>query len=168
MTYDSPLGKLTLAAENGALCGLWLAGQKHFGRGVPGIVNGNAETIRRDITQKDEIVFQKAFDWLTDYFAGGQPPIIDLPLRPSGTDFQKNVWRILCEIPYGGLRTYGEIALQIGCKSARAVGGAVGRNPVSIIIPCHRVVGAKGKLTGYAGGIGAKERLLILEGLTAV
>ena len=105
------------------------------------------------------------------YFAGGRPPVAELPLAPVGGEFRQAVWKILCDIPYGEVTTYGEIARKMAARgnrrsmSAQAVGGAVGHNPISIIIPCHRVVGAGGSLTGYAGGIAAKIRLLKLEGV---
>lgn len=158
--YSSPLGPLTLAGDGEHLTGLWLEGQKYFG----GTVSGNME-------EKDGLpVFAAAKDWLDRYFAGGKPRTGELPLAPVGGEFRRAVWRILCEIPYGEVTTYGEIARKIarnGNKkgmSAQAVGGAVGHNPISIIIPCHRVVGTGGSLTGYAGGIPAKIRLLELEG----
>lgn len=158
--YSSPLGPLTLAGDGEHLTGLWLKGQKYFG----GTVNGNME-------EKDGLpVFAAAKDWLDRYFAGGKPRISELPLAPVGGEFRQAVWRILCEIPYGEVTTYGEIARKIAWSgnkkgmSAQAVEGAVGRNPISIIIPCHRVVGTGGSLTGYAGGIPAKIRLLELEG----
>ncbi|WP_295925618.1 methylated-DNA--[protein]-cysteine S-methyltransferase, partial [uncultured Akkermansia sp.] len=112
-----------------------------------------------------------AKDWLDRYFAGGRAPIAQLPLAPVGGEFRQAVWKILCGIPYGEVTTYGEIARKMAARgnrrsmSAQAVGGAVGHNPISIIIPCHRVVGTGGSLTGYAGGIAAKIRLLELEGV---
>ena len=158
--YSSPLGMLTLASDGGSLAGLWLEGQKYFGG-----------TVSRNMEERDGLpVFAAAKDWLDRYFAGGKPRISELPLAPVGGEFRQAVWRILCEIPYGEVTTYGEIARKIamrgnkGGMSAQAVGGAVGHNPISIIIPCHRVVGAGGSLTGYAGGIAAKIRLLELEG----
>lgn len=158
--YSSPLGPLTLAGDREHLTGLWLKGHKYFG----GTVNGNME-------EKDDLpVFAAAKDWLDRYFAGGKPRISEFPLAPVGGEFRQTVWKILCEIPYGEVTTYGEIARKIAWSgnkkgmSAQAVGGAVGRNPISIIIPCHRVVGTGGSLTGYAGGIPAKIRLLELEG----
>jgi methylated-DNA-[protein]-cysteine S-methyltransferase len=103
-------------------------------------------------------------EWLGAYFAGRKPGIGDLPLAPNGSAFRWSVWKELLAIPYGEVATYGDIAERIGCKSAQAVGGAVGHNPISIIIPCHRVVGRNGSLTGYAGGLDRKRKLLELEG----
>ena len=100
--------------------------------------------------------------WLSLYFEGKIPDFLP-PLNPKGTEFQKQVWEALLQIPYGETNTYGALAKKLGCKSAQAVGGAVGRNPISVLIPCHRVVGAGGKLTGYAGGVEKKEFLLQLE-----
>lgn len=123
------------------------------------------------MTAKDDLpVFDAAKGWLDRYFAGKQPAISELPLRPIGGEFRQHVWRLLCEIPYGEVTTYGEIAQKVAVKmnkttmSSQAVGGAVGHNPISIVIPCHRVVGTNGSLTGYAGGIGTKVKLLELEG----
>lgn len=150
--YPSSLGALTLASDGERLTGLWLAGQKYFGGG------------RTEWEEKDDLaVFAAARRWLDDYFADRRPDPMSLPLRLQGTDFQKAVWRQLLQIPYGITVTYGELAVRIGCASARAVGGAVGRNPISIIIPCHRVVGSGGNLAGYAGGVARKEKLLALE-----
>lgn len=158
--YSSPLGLLTLASGSDHLAGLWLEGQKYFGA----TASGNME-------ERDDLpVFTAAKDWLDRYFAGGKPRINELPLAPVGGEFRQDVWKILCEIPYGEVTTYGAIARKLAMRgdkeriSAQAVGGAVGHNPISIIIPCHRVIGAGGSLTGYAGGIAAKIRLLELEG----
>jgi methylated-DNA-[protein]-cysteine S-methyltransferase len=114
-------------------------------------------------------VLDAAQAWLEDYFVGKRPEPARLPLNPKGTEFQKAVWRLLLEIPYGQVTTYGALAAKLaqergGRMSAQAIGGAVGRNPISIIIPCHRVIGADGRLTGYAGGLWRKEALLRLEG----
>lgn len=160
-TIDSPVGTLTLATDESGQClaGLWLAGQKHFGAGL----NGN-EHHRAGIP-----VFEAAGEWLGEYFAGNRPYPEKLPLAPQGTDFQRQVWGILLKIPAGSVTTYGEIASQVAQQrglrsmSSQAVGGAVGRNPLSIIIPCHRVVGADGSLTGYAGGLAVKRKLLEIE-----
>lgn len=159
-TYASPLGPLTLASDGDNLVGLWMAGQKYF-----------AATLQGAVEEKPELpVFAKATTWLDAYFAGHKPAIAELPLAPIGSEFRKTVWDILCEIPYGQCATYGEIAKQTAARTGRksmsgqAVGGAVGHNPISIIIPCHRVVGANGSLTGYAGGIGKKVQLLEHEG----
>jgi len=155
ITYPSPVGILTLACDGGGLAGLWIEEQKYHG-----------DTIPEAMTEKNDIpVFDAAKRWLDSYFAGEKPAITELPLTPVGGAFRQGVWDVLCEIPYGEVITYGEIAKKIGCKSAQAVGGAVGHNPVSIIIPCHRVVGTGGSLTGYAGGIGTKIKLLELEGV---
>lgn len=151
--YESPLGKINIASDGKDIVGLWFYGQKHFQKTVD------------DLEYKNNLkIFKKAVKWLDDYFEG-KNPIIDFKLNPQGTDFQKNVWKILEEIPYGDTTTYGKIALKFSQKmSAQAVGGAVGKNPISIMIPCHRVVGSNGKLTGYAGGFGRKIKLLTLEG----
>ena len=157
---DSPAGRLLLAAEEGALCGLWIEGQKYFGATLAG---PSAE-------RPEEPVFRQAARWLADYFDGRAPSPSRLPLAPRGSAFRQAVWSLLCEIPCGALTTYGDLAekaaarLGRGRLSAQAVGGAVGHNPISIIIPCHRVVGADGSLTGYAGGLEVKRRLLALEG----
>lgn len=154
--YDSPLGTLTLAEENGALIGLWMAGQKYY----PDPLDA--------IRQRTEVLAQ-AEGWLDRYFAGGRPEIRELPLNPKGSEFRREVWDILCRIPYGTTTTYAAIAAEITQNrgiphmSAQAVGGAVGHNPISLIIPCHRVVGSGGQLTGYAGGLERKQWLLEWE-----
>ena len=156
--YDSPLGGITTASDGKALTGLWFDGQKYF-----------ADTLEKDHEEKALPVFDQADRWLDVYFSGRDPDFRP-ELAPRGTAFQKEVWDILLEIPFGQMITYGDIASIIarrrGVKrfSAQAIGGAVSRNPVSLIIPCHRVVGADGKLTGYAGGLERKEALLKLEG----
>ena len=159
--YDSPVGRITLAADDAALNGLWIEGQKYFG-----------DTIPEEMTERGCLpVFDAAKAWLDRYFAGKAPLPRELPLAPIGGPFRQSVWKILCEIPYGGTITYGSIAKRLAAESgkasmsAQAVGGAVGRNPISIIIPCHRVVGASGSLTGYAGGIRTKVWLLTHEGV---
>ncbi len=151
--YVSPLGSLTLASDGEALVGLWFDGQKHFGAGLDG-----------EPMEKRLPIFEQADQWLNVYFSGREPDFTP-PLRPRGTAFQQAVWRRLLAIPYGKTAAYGEIAAALGLPSgsARAVGGAVGRNPISLIIPCHRVVGVRGGLTGYAGGVERKMRLLVLE-----
>ncbi len=158
--YESPVGKILLAAKNNAIVGLFIEGQKYF-----------LAALREDMTDNGEIpVFKQAKNWLDRYFAGEKPSVKELPLAPEGSDFRKAVWQILCDIPYGKTIAYSDIAKKIAVNygiermSAQAVGGAVGHNPVSIIIPCHRVVGKNGSLTGYAGGIEIKKKLLILEG----
>lgn len=159
--YWAPVGIITLASDGQSIIGLWIEGQKYFG-----------SALVEEMTEKDGLpVFDEVRDWLNRYFAGEKPNILEVPLRPNGSDFRQNVWKILCEIPYGEVITYGEIAKKMAVKmgrsrmSGQAVGGAVGHNPISIIIPCHRVVGASGSLTGYAGGIGAKVKLLEHEGV---
>lgn len=161
--YETPLGTVTLAcdADGENLVGLWNEGQKYHGGSIPG-----------SLVEKDEIpLFDKAKDWLDSYFRGENPPIADLPLAPFGTEFRQEVWNILCEIPYGEVTSYGSIAKKMAERrgkksmSSQAVGGAVGHNPISIIIPCHRVVGSDGSLTGYAGGLQKKIQLLELEGV---
>lgn len=160
--YDSPVGQLTIAGDERGLAGLWLEGQKYFGGTVPG-----------ELRPRDDLaVFSQARDWLDRYFSGKKPVPGELPLTPIGGEFRQTVWKLLCEIPYGQLVTYGQIAgeaakrLRKESMSAQAVGGAVGHNPISIIIPCHRVVGAGGSLTGYAGGIDKKIWLLTHEGVS--
>lgn len=153
----SPLGELLLASDGEALTGLWLPGQN---------VPASAQTAEN----RNLPVFAETRRWLEQYFAGHAPDFTP-PLRPQGTPFRQEVWEILLAITYGTTRTYGEIAAQLARRrgiprmSAQAVGGAVGHNPVSIIIPCHRVVGADGCLTGYAGGVEKKAALLRLEGI---
>ena len=146
--YDSPLGTILILAENSFLTGIYLSSQN---RSLP-----------PDAAQNNAApVITKCILWLDDYFAGKAPDPSFLPIHPSGTAFQQKVWDILKSIPYGQTMTYGQIAGFLDCpKASQAVGAAVGRNPVSIIIPCHRVVGAGGKLTGYAGGLTAKAWLL--------
>ncbi len=153
--YESPLGTLTLACgeDEKNLIGLWFEGQKHFGG-----------RLAAGLSRKDGVpLFGKVKAWLDKYFAGELPRADELPLAPTGSGFQKKVWTALTQIPYGKVTTYGEIAEGL-TSSPRAVGGAVGRNPISIIIPCHRVVGAGGKMTGYAAGVEIKRKLLELEG----
>lgn len=158
---SSPLGELTLASDGQALTGLWMSGQKYF-----------AATLHAGATEQSLPLFGQVRQWLDAYFAG-RNPAIDFPLSPEGSAFRQAVWSQLLAIPYGATITYGEIANRLSALqgagavvSARAVGGAVGHNPVSIIIPCHRVVGANGSLTGYAGGIERKIALLQLEGVS--
>ncbi len=151
--YDSPLGSITLASDGEALTGLWFDGQKHF-----------AETLDPEHREKILPVFAEAERWLDRYFSGKDPGFTPkLILRT--TTFRKAVWEILLTIPYGKTMTYGEIAerMHLSRMSARAIGGAVGHNAISLIIPCHRVVGADGSLTGYAGGTDKKARLLEME-----
>ena len=158
--YDSILGKLTIASGGENIIALWIEGQKYF-----------ADTIKNEnIIKKDDIsIFIKTKEWLDRYFRGERPDIKELKLSPKGSEFRQNVWKILCRIPYGQTITYGKIAKEIAklmnknSMSAQAIGNAVGHNPISIIIPCHRVVGTNGGLTGYAGGIDKKRELLELE-----
>ena len=154
--YPSPLGEIILASDGEALTGLWFAGQKYEG-----------STLAAEHEEKDLPVFDETRRWLDVYFAGKDPGFTP-PLRLRGTDFRKAVWKVLLTIPYGKTTTYGEIAAQIAREtgvsvSARAVGNAVGHNPISLIVPCHRVLGADGNLTGYAGGVERKEKLLEME-----
>jgi methylated-DNA-[protein]-cysteine S-methyltransferase len=159
--HASPLGSLTLASDGENIVGLWIDGQKYF-----------AATVKDRLEEKSGLpVFARTKRWLDAYFTGKKPAISELPLAPIGGEFRKAVWNLLCEIPYGQCATYGEIAKNMAVQmnkknmSSQAVGGAVGHNPISIIIPCHRVVGSNGSLTGYAGGIGKKVKLLELEGV---
>lgn len=155
--YESPLGGVLLAADEIGLTGLWFDGQKSFARGLPA-----------DRVERETPALLEAKRWLDIYFSGKEPDFTP-PLHPIGSAFRQSVWEILLQIPYGKTTTYGEIARQLSEKmglsrmSAQAVGGAVGHNEISIIIPCHRVVGTNGSLTGYAGGIDKKGKLLELE-----
>lgn len=155
--YDSPLGKMLLAADEIGLTGVWFDEQKYFARCLD------------EMHEEKEIpLFADVKKWFDVYFSGKEPDF-PVPLHLVGTKFQMEVWEILRTIPYGKTMTYGEIARQIAFKrgirtmSAQAVGGAVGHNPVSVIVPCHRVIGVNGNLTGYAGGIDKKIKLLELE-----
>lgn len=155
--YASPLGGMTLVSDGTALVGLYFDGQKYA-----------AEGLDATHTQKNLPIFEEARRWLDVYFSGRKPDFTP-PIAPAGTAFQQSIWEILLTIPYGETTTYGAIAQRIeqntGCRmSAQAVGGAIGHNPVSLIIPCHRVIGTNGSLTGYAGGIDKKECLLQWEG----
>ena len=155
--YDSPLGGITAASDGETLTGLWFDGQKYF---------GSTLGIQRD--EKSLPVFEETDRWLDLYFSGKEPDFTPL-LSLHSTAFRETVWKLLLSVPYGQMTTYGQIAklaadrLQTGKIAARAVGAAVGRNPISLIIPCHRVIGADGSLTGYAAGIERKLRLLELE-----
>ncbi len=155
--YTSPIGSIVLAANETALTGLWFEGQKYF-----------AHSLGTDYIEKELPIFAKAKKWLDIYFSGKEPDFT-LPLHLEGTAFQIDVWNILASIPYGQTITYGEIAEKLIGKrgiprmSAQAVGGAVGCNKISILIPCHRVIGSNGSLTGYAAGIDRKIELLKLE-----
>lgn len=155
--YISPLGKILLASDGHALTGLWFEGQKYF-----------AAKLERDHEEKDLPVFAQVAEWLALYF-NGKNPAFTPPLTLKGTPFQREVWEILLEIPFGQTTTYAELAAEIARRrgltsmSAQAVGSAVAHNPISLIIPCHRVVGSNGSLTGYAGGLEKKEWLLAME-----
>lgn len=155
--YDSPLGGILLAADEIGLTGLWFDREKYF-----------ADNLPAEHTERETPVLAESKRWLDTYFAGSEPDFLP-PLHPIGSAFRREVWEILLRIPYGQTTTYGAIARELAQKrglarmSAQAVGGAVGHNEISIIIPCHRVVGAGGSLTGYAGGIDKKVRLLELE-----
>jgi methylated-DNA-[protein]-cysteine S-methyltransferase len=156
--YESPLGGITLASDGEALTGLWFDGQKYY-----------ADTLQKEHKEKPLPIFREAERWLDIYFRGKVPDFTPrLHLRTTSS-FRKAVWDILLTIPYGQTMTYGEIANRIAKQkgiarmSAQAVGGAVGHNPIALIVPCHRVVGTNGSLTGYAGGIDKKRKLLKLE-----
>ena len=158
--YLSPLGRILLAADDIGLIGVWFEGQKYFGE-FPGHMNYVFE-------EKENHILKDALRWLDIYFQGKEPDFMPA-LHPVGTEFQCAVWEILRRIPYGRTITYGEIAGQLAAQrgvkkmSAQAVGGAVGHNKISIIIPCHRVIGTNGSLLGCAGGIDKKLSLLELE-----
>ena len=159
--YDSPVGRLLIKTSESALKGVWFVGQKHFPR----------ELLNTAPLNSDCEIMRLTCQWLEDYFAGLRPEISRLNLAPDGSDFRRMVWDILCAIPYGASMSYGQIAAIIEKNtgkrmSAQAVGGAVGHNPISIIIPCHRVLGTDGSLTGYAGGLDKKVFLLNLEGFS--
>jgi len=158
-TYESPFGMITIASDGENITGLWNENQKYHGN-----------LIYTEMVENNDLSsFNKVKKWLDLYFQGNKPNLNELPLSPIGGEFRQLVWKVLCEIPYGETITYGDIAKKISiqtCKknmSSQAVGGAVGHNPISIIIPCHRVVGSNGSLTGYAGGIEKKIKLLELE-----
>jgi methylated-DNA-[protein]-cysteine S-methyltransferase len=152
---ETPLGKIQAAARGNALTGLWFTGQKYFPTGTEAWSS-----------KPDHPVFVSLKNWLEDYFAKMKPKAT-ISLAPDGTDFQQTVWKLLLEIPYGKTSTYGAIASRLVATgkraSARAVGSAVGHNPISLLIPCHRVLGFDGSLTGYAGGLDKKRALLELE-----
>ena len=158
--YSSELGDILLAADEIGLTGLWFVGQNYF-----------ADTLPAEQIEQETVILAQAKEWLDVYFSGKEPDFTP-PLHPIGSPFRQAVWKLLLQIPYGQTTTYGEIARQMekqqNCPhmSAQAVGGAVGHNGISIIIPCHRVVGTKGSLTGYAGGLDKKMALLELEHAT--
>ena len=154
--YTSPLGSITLASDGEALTGLWFEGQEHFG-----------DSLTDEHTPGEAPVFALAEQWLDLYFSGIEPGFTP-PLHLRGTHFRRRVWELLLTVPYGRTVTYGALAARLEVlglpkTSARAVGGAVGRNPISLIIPCHRVIGADGSLTGYAAGLARKRALMELE-----
>jgi methylated-DNA-[protein]-cysteine S-methyltransferase len=157
-TMPSPLGTLTASSDGAALTGLWIEGQKYFAR-----------TLNKDSVEQGLLLFEVLSVWLDRYFSGKEPDYMPL-LNPGGSPFQKTVWDMLRALPYGQTTSYGALAKQYEALnegkrcSPRAIGGAVGHNPISILIPCHRVVGADGSLRGYAGGIDKKIQLLQLEG----
>lgn len=155
--YHSPLGDITLASDGEKLTGLWFDGQKYFGAGLP-----------EQPEQRELVVFEQTKNWLDIYFSGKVPDFTP-PLAMAGSLFRRDVWEIMLGIPYGQTMTYGAIAGRLAAQrglaqmSAHAVGGAVAHNPISLIIPCHRVVGSNGSLTGYAGGLDKKVKLLQME-----
>lgn len=149
--YSSPVGRILLAANEKSLTGLWFYGAKYFAAGI--------ESERTEVLTP---VLEQTERWLDIYFSGHEPDFVP-PLKLNGSAFRCSVWDELMKIPYGQTASYGEIARKLGTKSAQAVGGAVGHNPISIIVPCHRVLGADGSLTGYAAGVDKKMRLLELE-----
>ena len=150
-TFDSPIGMMRLCCDEEGLLAVVFAEQKYEDQHIPA-----------DAIQGTNPILEQTKLWLSQYFDGMIPDFLPL-LKPKGSAFQSQVWDALLQIPYGKTVTYGELAKRLGCKSAQAVGGAVGKNPISVLIPCHRVMGADGKLTGYAGGIEKKEALLKLE-----
>lgn len=160
--YISPLGGITMASDGEYLTGLWFDGQKYF-----------ADTLKTQYEEKNLDVFCRTDHWLDIYFSGKKPDFTP-PLRMRGTEFRQEVWQILLAIPFGKTTTYGEIAKILADRrgansmSAQAVGGAVGHNPISLIIPCHRVIGTNGALTGYAGGLEKKAWLLDMESQSSV
>ncbi len=149
--YSSPVGRILLAANEKSLTGLWFYGAKYFAAGI--------ESERTEVLTP---VLEQTERWLDIYFSGHEPDFVP-PLKLNGSAFRRSVWAELMKIPYGQTSSYGEIALRLGVNSAQAIGGAVGHNPISIIVPCHRVLGADGSLTGYAAGVDKKMRLLELE-----
>ena len=154
---ETHLGNVCIACSERHIKGLWFDGQKYYGGKHLSELSGDSK----------HHLLDDAEAWLREYFLGHKPSPHDLPLSPEGSSFRQRVWSLLCEIPYGEIVSYGEISkrLTTGNMSAQAVGGAVGHNPISIIIPCHRVIGANGSLCGYAGGIHIKQNLLSHEGI---
>ena len=168
--FNSPLGTITVACDDEAIIGLWFNGQRHFGNILPSKTVEIGENEFRTLTVggKARALLEEARRWLDVYFSGQEPDFLP-PLRYDSTPFRKAVCDLMLTIPYGKTMTYGEIADMIATErgiekmSAQAVGGAVGHNPISLMIPCHRVVGTNGSLTGYGGGIARKVKLLKLE-----
>ena len=150
--YNSPLGRITMGSDGEALIGLWFDDQKHFG--------ANLEKEQRQ--QDDLPIFDLTRKWLDTYFSG-KTPLFTPPLQMRASDFRKQVWKQLLNIPFGQTTTYGEIAKSLGGSSAIAVGGAIAHNAISLIIPCHRVIASDGNLRGYAGGLDRKRWLLEME-----
>lgn len=159
--YESPLGKIVLASDEIGLTGLWFCGQKYFPKDL------DNDYIYKIADEKSEKLFFDAKKWLDVYFSNEKPDFTP-KLHLIGTDFQKIVWEILLNIPYGKTTTYGEISSLFENKTGKrvyfqAIGGSIGRNKISIIVPCHRVIGKNGELIGYAGGIDRKQKLLEIE-----
>ena len=153
--YTSPLGTVIIESDGKLLTGLRFVDKQIE-------ISGADKPLEEHTTVITDTLFAEAEQWLDDYFSGKQPcnvPAMNL----HGTDFQHRVWQALLTVPYGQTKTYGEIARMVGCRSARAVGQAIGRNPIALIIPCHRVIGADGSITGYAYGTDRKKRLLDFE-----
>ena len=159
MDYFAPIGNLKIVSDEKNIVGLWIQGKKYF----------EGTICYEEISRQIVPILDQAKHWLDRYFAGQKLLPKELPLKPKGSEFRQFVWEILCQIPYGKVTTYREIAKEMAQKlhkekmSAQAIGGAVGHNPISIIIPCHRVIGANGNLTGYAGGMELKKKLLDFE-----
>lgn len=158
--YDAPVGPLWVVSDATHLRGVWMEGQKYF-----------ADRLSEPPQPREVPVLAQTRVWLDSYFAGQRPAVEGLPLAPEGSAFRQQVWQLLCGIPYGETTTYGALTQALAARSgqarvsAQAVGGAVGHNPLSIIVPCHRVVGRDGSLTGYAGGLDKKIQLLTHEGV---
>ncbi|USS86179.1 methylated-DNA--[protein]-cysteine S-methyltransferase [Fructilactobacillus cliffordii] len=151
--YQSPLGPILLVSNENALVGLWFHGQQHYA------AHYQLDHIPNQLTEPIRL----AENWLDQYFAGQNPDPQLVPVKPAVMPFQKRVLTALQRVPYGATTTYSELAAAVPTKSARAVGNAIGRNPISLLIPCHRVLGKNGQLTGYAGGLDRKRFLLQLE-----
>ena len=158
--YNTPIGKVLIASDGEYITGLWFEGQKYFAKNLTGKTTSPNDKLE---------IFNVTKNWLDRYFNCNNPDVKELKIKLEGTQFQKDVWKILCKIPYGATTSYQKIAQTIAKKynkatmSAQAVGNAVGHNPILIIVPCHRVIASDGKLTGYAGGIDKKAKLLKIE-----